>query len=86
VDNVNPSAICGFSSLAIGQGANVVRGGRAGGRRRDCRPIGEVLRAWTPATRVSAAPRAGSAEARYRMRARYRLVAGWDALDEMGAR
>jgi xylulokinase len=50
------------------------------------RPIAEVLRAWAPATRVAAAPRAGSAEARYEMRERYRLVAAWDALDELGTR
>jgi xylulokinase len=49
------------------------------------RPIGEVLRAWAPATRMAATPRAGSAERRSGLRERYRLVAGWDALDELGA-
>jgi xylulokinase len=46
------------------------------------RPIGEVLQAWAPATQVAATPRAGSAASRPQVRDRYRLVAGWDALDE----
>lgn len=48
------------------------------------RPIGEVLRAWAPATRVAATPRPGSEAARCRVRERYRLVAAWDDLDELG--
>jgi xylulokinase len=44
-------------------------------------PVEDVLRAWTPATRVVATPRPGTGALRDAIRTRYDLLAGWDGFD-----
>jgi xylulokinase len=45
------------------------------------RPIREILQEWAPPVRVAATPRTGSDELRDAVRHRYRVLAGWEALD-----